>query len=80
MSYTSDIQSVMRTVGSVYNMRADYYFVTLCFQENSYLFTKTNSNTVISELISDDDLNLTKKSNKCPVKFFRRSKNSAGIV
>ena len=45
----------MRTVGSVYNMRADYYFVTLCFQENSYLFTKTNSNTVISELISDDD-------------------------
>ena len=55
MSYTSDIQSVMRTVGSVYNMRADYYFVTLCFQENSYLFTKTNSNTVISELISDHD-------------------------
>ena len=35
--------------------RADYYFVTLCFQENPYLFTKTNSNTVISELISDDD-------------------------
>ena len=34
--------------------RADYYFVTLCFQENPYLFTKTNSNTVISELISDD--------------------------
>ena len=35
--------------------RADYYFVTLCFQENPYLFTKTNSNTVMSELISDDD-------------------------
>ena len=35
--------------------RADYFFVTLCFQENPYLFTKTNSNTVISELISDDD-------------------------
>ena len=35
--------------------KADYYFVTLCFQENPYLFTKTNSNTVISELISDDD-------------------------
>ena len=34
--------------------RADYYFVTLCFQENPDLFTKTNSNTVISELISDD--------------------------
>ena len=34
--------------------RADNYFVTLCFQENPYLFTKTNSNTVISELISDD--------------------------
>ena len=35
--------------------RADYYFVTLCFQENPYLFTKTNSNTVMSERISDDD-------------------------
>ena len=35
--------------------RADYYFVTLCFQESPYLFTKTNSNTVMSELISDDD-------------------------
>ena len=35
--------------------RADYYFVTLCFQKNPYLFTKTNSNTVMSELISDDD-------------------------
>ena len=35
--------------------RADYCFVTLCFQENPYLFTKTNSNAVMSELISDDD-------------------------
>ena len=38
-----------------YGSGADYYFVTLCFQENPYLFTKTNSNTVMSELISDDD-------------------------
>ena len=35
--------------------KADFYFVTLCFQESPYLFTKTNSNTVMSELISDDD-------------------------
>ena len=39
--------------------RADYYFVTLCFQESPYLFTKTNSNTVMSELISDDDQDST---------------------
>ena len=39
--------------------RADYYFVTVCFQENPYLFTKTNSKTVMSELISDDDQDST---------------------
>ena len=39
--------------------RDDYYFVILCFQENPYLFTKTNSNTVMSELISDDDQDST---------------------
>ena len=37
----------------------DYYCVTLCFQENPYLFTKTNSKTVMSELISDDDQDST---------------------
>ena len=33
--------------------------VTLCFQENPYLFTKTNSNTLMNELISDDDQDST---------------------
>ena len=39
--------------------RADYYFVTLCFQESPYLFTKTNSNTVMSERVGDDDQDFT---------------------
>ena len=48
-----------RTLGSVHNMRADYFFVFFWLQENPYLFTKTNSNTVMSKLISDDDQDST---------------------
>ena len=55
MSNSKDIQSVTRTLGSVHNVRADHFFVFFWLQENPYLFTKTNSNTVMSELISDDD-------------------------
>ena len=59
MSNSKDIQSVTRTLSSVHNMRADYFFVFFWLQENPYLFTKTNSNTVMSELISDDDQDST---------------------